>query len=194
MATQAICSIPECGKTHLAKGWCRKHYLRNYRTGKTSTDRTPAGAGLEWLISVAMAYDGDECLSWPFGRNAYGYGLATVDGQQKIASRILCEMVHGAPPNTNYDAAHSCGFGAQGCTTKSHLRWDTRAGNMADKIAHGTLLRGERSNLSKLSEADVREIRELAKTGAQREIAAHYGIDQSTVSDIKRRKSWAHLD
>ena len=49
---------------------------------------------------------------------------------------------------------------------------------------------GERHSQSKLTESAVRAIREDTRT--QKEIAADHGISQAHVSDIKRRKFWAH--
>lgn len=189
MATSAICSIPDCGKPISAKGWCKGHYLRWYRHGDPRAGGTFIGYPEQFLKEVAFKHEADECLFWPFGHNSYGYAVF----QCKIVSRLVCEETHGPPP-PKADAAHSCGKGAQGCIAKAHLSWKSRAANLEDKKEHGTHIFGEQSNLAKLSEADVREIRELAAHGNQRNIAEMFGINQSTVSDIKRRKSWAHLD
>lgn len=51
--------------------------------------------------------------------------------------------------------------------------------------------RGEGSNLAKLNDEKVLKIR--AATGLQREIASHFGVTQTLVSQIKSRKVWAHL-
>nr|WP_155997857.1 hypothetical protein [Ochrobactrum sp. UNC390CL2Tsu3S39] len=106
-------------------------------------------------------------------------------------SRYVCEKTNGPSPDKNYDCAHSCGKGHLGCVNPKHLSWKTRADNLADTVIHGTHRRGERSNLSKLTEAEVFEIK--YSTANQRQTAAQYGIDQSTVSDIRRGKSWAWL-
>lgn len=193
MAAPRICSIPNCGNPHQAKGLCRKHYLRKYKTGKLHLERTAPGEPFEWLARVALAYEGDECLEWPFGRNAYGYGIVTYKAKQRIASRVICEIVNGSPPHAKDEAAHSCGNGHLGCVNKKHLSWKTRSGNHADRVIHGTASRGERSNFAKLTENDVINIRDLSRSLKQREIASFYGVDQSTVSDIIRGKSWFWL-
>jgi len=72
-----------------------------------------------------------------------------------------------------------------------NLRYDTRVGNAADRLLHGTHQRGERSGNSKLTEAQVLAIR--ADTRLQGIIAEEYGIEQACVSKIKLRKSWAWL-
>ena len=57
-----------------------------------------------------------------------------------------------------------------------------------------SIVRGGRSNLAKLTDADVLEIRRRYAEGAlQRELAAAYGIRQTNVSQIVRRQTWTHL-
>ena len=74
----------------------------------------------------------------------------------------------------------------------SNLRWDTPRNNQLDRAKHGTSNRGERCASAKLTEAQVRAIR--ADTRLQREIAAEYGVRENTISRIKSRKRWGHLE
>lgn len=41
MATKSLCSIPECGKTAFARGWCKAHYLRWFRHGDPEAGGRP---------------------------------------------------------------------------------------------------------------------------------------------------------
>lgn len=55
-------------------------------------------------------------------------------------------------------------------------------------------LPGESNAFSKLSDKDVLEIRVLLETGiSQEKIAQLYGVFQTTISRIKRGKSWTHI-
>lgn len=74
----------------------------------------------------------------------------------------------------------------------SNLRYGTRKSNEADKKTHGKTVRGERSNLSKLTEEQVLKIRSDQR--AQHLVAVDYGVSRMTISDVKRRKSWAWLE
>jgi hypothetical protein len=58
--------------------------------------------------------------------------------------------------------------------------------------AKGRSPRGTRNGHTSLSDDDVRAIRN--DTRAQQAIAAEYGIHQTTVSYIKRRATWAHIN
>lgn len=55
----------------------------------------------------------------------------------------------------------------------------------------GSVDRGEDQYAARLSEGDVRDI--LASTESGRALASKYGGTFQTISDIRRRKRWAHL-
>jgi hypothetical protein len=145
------------------------------------------------LREVVLAYDGDECLIWPFSKNMHGYGQVYYEGRNQTVHRIVCEKVHGTPVAPRNNAAHSCGNGEQGCVTKGHLSWKTPKGNAEDTVAHGKSLRGDRNPWVKITEDDVLEIYSLRGTALQREIARRYGVTNSLVSKIHCGKAWGWL-
>jgi 5-methylcytosine-specific restriction endonuclease McrA len=54
--------------------------------------------------------------------------------------------------------------------------------------------KGEKCNLAKLTEADVLEIRRLIDLKYKHKVIAEmFGIARNSVSNIKTRKSWAHI-
>ncbi len=82
------------------------------------------------------------------------------------------------------------------CCNPEHLFLGTHKENTHDMITKGRMRSfiGENSPSAILSEADVREIRNLLKNGQKQvTIAKAYGLKQSTISDIKRRKNWSHV-
>jgi hypothetical protein len=86
---------------------------------------------------------------------------------------------------------HECAHG-DGDRTNAHLanlRWATPTENNGDKHAHGTIRRGERNPVAKLTNAEVARIKRDTRT--QCEIAAAYGVSQSSVSRIRNNKTWA---
>jgi hypothetical protein len=89
-----------------------------------------------------------------------------------------CEVRHldGDPSNNRLD----------------NLAWGTKAENQADKLRHGTILRGTANPANKLSEADVLAIR--ASNKKQVDLAQVYGVSQPIISAILLRKIWKHLD
>lgn len=194
MATNRICSIPDCGKKHHSRTYCKMHYTRWTKHGDPlETIIALNGEPERFYQDVVLAYDGDECLIWPYAK-ANGYGVLTRDGKTRRAHRLVCEEINGPPPTPKHDAAHSCGKGHLACVTKGHLFWKTRAENQADRIRHGTSNRGERHGMAKLTEAEAREIRAIRSAETNTTIAARYGISHRTVSDIQTGKSWGWVE
>jgi len=105
----------------------------------------------------------------------------------------MCILAHGEPPTPAHQASHSCGKGHEGCVSPRHLRWATASENEADKIDHGTVRRGSSINTAKLTEADVRQIRELYDSVGRAALARRYGILPTTVWQVATRRSWAWL-
>lgn len=77
----------------------------------------------------------------------------------------------------------------------SNLKWGTRYDNIDDKIKHGTLPIGERNPASRLTEAQVKLIRELYKTTktSTYKLAKEFGVAVMTISDILTYKTWTHI-
>jgi hypothetical protein len=138
---------------------------------------------------LALPRKGEGCIAWPFARDK---GIAKVwfRGRMQSAARVVCEVVHGPAPDQTAQAAHSCGNAHLGCVAPWHVAWKSPRQNQADRLVHGTHNRGERHPLVKLTAEQVRDIRVLAKSIVQRDIAAYYAIAQQTVSDIVRGKRW----
>lgn len=201
MANSRICEIPNCGKTHLAHGLCRSHYMRKIRHGDPLAGRTADGVPIEHLRAVLSDRSSKGCVIWPYGRDSDGYGQIWKDGRVQRVHRIVCEEANGAPATPELQAAHSCGNGHEGCCNPAHLRWATPAENQADRLVHGTSYRGRRNGPSKLprtravlDESSVRVIRQkLADGNSCRSLANVYGVSSMTISKIGRRVLWAHV-
>lgn len=189
----AICSVDACECRAIAKGFCDNHYRRWKKFGDPTAGGPTPGEVHRFFRDVVLAYDGDECLVWPFASTSAGYAQVVRNGRLQIASRAVCEEAYGAPPSPLHHAAHSCGNGARGCVAKRHLSWKTPAGNAADKAEHGTVLCGEAHPNARLSQADVECIRSLRGAARQAEIAQRYGISRSYVSEIQTGRKWAAL-
>lgn len=189
----SICSVEGCDGKHYGRGWCSKHYQLWWRTGSIVTTHTEEGAPMRFLQEVAAKYEGADCLIWPYGRSGEGRAQVWADGKVKRACRVLCEMVHGAPPAADWESAHSCGNGHLACVNPKHLSWKTRAGNEADKLIHDTHNRGARNGQSKLTDDKVRAIRGLAGVSPKSHIAKQFGVSRSTVQLIHKGARWGHL-
>ena len=81
-----------------------------------------------------------------------------------------------------------------------NLRWDTAKNNQADRLRHGrgvhvTNPKGEDIWWAKLTEKDVKRIRKLYASGRhnQTELSEIFGVYQTLISRIIRRKAWCHV-
>lgn len=191
-----FCSFPGCDNPKspkAAKGLCNSHYWQLHKGRELTPLSYRRNVTEPWLLEH-VDHDGDECLIWPFQR-LQDSGAAAVKwkGKQTVAARVMCQLVHGTPPSPKHEAAHSCGNGHKGCVNPKHLRWATHAENEADKLIHGTRVRGEQMYNAKLTVKDVLEIRSLAGKISQSKMGARYGVNQAVISSVVRRKTWAHV-
>jgi hypothetical protein len=154
---------------------------------------TKPGEPLRFILEVALPHKGVECLTWPFNKNSKGYGRILIGGKKAIASRYVCELVHGAPPTPEHDAAHRCGKGHKGCIAPGHLSWKTPAENKADELIHGTRNRGDRNGRAKITEAEARVILALKGIKTQKELAERFSVSKQTVDRIHSGRRWSWL-
>jgi hypothetical protein len=73
-----------------------------------------------------------------------------------------------------------------------HLFLGTQRDNIADRVAKGRSARGTAVEQAKLTAADVLAIRTAStdERGEQTRFAREYGVAQSTISLLLRRKTW----
>ena len=158
------------------------------------TRRTAKHGEIDAWVAATLATETDACIVWPFAVSSRGYGGLLRGGRWRSANNYVCELAHGPAPTPKHHAAHApvvCHTPL--CCNKRHLRWATHEENQQDRRFDGTDPRGERNGNSKITEDDVREIRQLSGFTSQRVIASMFGISQPSVSEIVSRQKWAHI-
>lgn len=86
--------------------------------------------------------------------------------------------------------------GLRACFNPDHLYLGDAKSNALDRVAYGISygVRGEAHTNSKLTEADVRKIRDMLNAGfKQTSIAQAFNVSQRLISHIKHRKRWHHI-
>lgn len=194
-----ICCIKGCDLPSLALGLCNKHWRRTKAYGSPAVTQRHGGMFIgktpevRFKMQYKIATTG--CWEWVSGKDADGYGLFSglVNGTPyRRAHRWSWAFHNNAPIPKWGNICHTCDNPS--CVNPEHLWLGTAMDNQQDKHRKGRANApfGEQIPGSKLLEQQVLAI--IADPRPASRIAAEYGIAAGTVSDIKRRKSWAHLD
>lgn len=134
-------------------------------------------------VSVGSA---DGCWPWRLS-TARGYGQVWIDGRNRKASHVA--LILSGQPRTDRNALHSCDNPI--CCNPAHLSWGTQAKNRRESAERGRAARGERVSTARLTERDVLSIR--SSPVSPEELARTYGVAQSTVYAVLRRRTWRHV-
>jgi len=143
-----------------------------------------------FFASRSIYNESTGCREWSLRRNATGYGQAKHRGRNYMAHRLAWAMVHGPIPE-GMIVCHQCDNPS--CVNVKHLFLGTTQDNVDDKMHKGrhVVTRGSKSHHARLTEAHVAQI--LEDKRRQREVAAEYGVTQSTIAFIKSGKTWMHV-
>ena len=128
------------------------------------------------------------CHLWT-GSHRNGYGAVWTDGKMHRAHRVAFQFYKRQEPG-QLCVCHTCDTSA--CVNPEHLFLDTSAGNNADRDRKGRQKTptGERNGNSKLSNAEVVQIRDLCSLEGitQTQVAEMFGIATSHVSRLVKGK------
>jgi hypothetical protein len=205
----AVCAVAGCGKplSKGARGWCRLHYDRWRKYGDPLHARKLIGddeAALE--ANIDRSGGPDACHPWTGRQGNDGYGWAKKDGRPKLAHIAAWEFKNGPRPKGS-ELDHECHNQAirddrclpgkcphRLCCNLRHIV--LRASKSEHAAATPGVAKRRHGRLGKLTEAQVRELRELLKDakGYQLdEIGERYGIRRSQAYRIKRGHAWRWL-
>lgn len=120
------------------------------------------------------------CIEYAGYRNADGYGWVTFRNRQMGAHRAEWIKKNGEI-EAGMMVLHKCDNPS--CINTDHLYIGSQHENMRDRSVRG------RTNLTKLSATEVKQIREKRKQGEYlKDIAAKYGVSVSMISFICRNE------
>lgn len=137
-----ICGVQDCDRDIFARDWCQKHYTRWLRHGdpeKTYHRRADDG----WTLLDRILDDVDaEGLCWLYTAcvDSSGYGRITVDGQGKLAHRLVYEELVGELPEEDDEENrltldHLCRV--RNCVNPDHLEVVTMRENTLRGMSPG---------------------------------------------------------
>lgn len=140
------------------------------------------------------------CWNWRLS-TVVGYGNGKINGKtvkiHRMSYAAFQDMdIDDLPNSLEFHVLHRC-IDNRKCCNPDHLYLGTKQDNMRDCIEQGRhdRFRSSHKQRRKLSDEDVRAIRELCVRGElHRVIAKNYDIGVTDVSAIKRRINYAHVD
>lgn len=123
-----VCSVDRCGRPHRAKGYCRAHYLRQWRHDDLRPDDLIVDRALTseerfWPNVQPTGF----CWLWTAGQNGAGYGSFSFEGRDSLAHRVAYELLVGPIPE-GLVLDHLCRITL--CVNPDHLDPVTQAVNM----------------------------------------------------------------
>jgi hypothetical protein len=149
----------------------------------------------------------DECWDWTAGKNKKGYGEFSSnlrDGKHTHAHQIAWILCNKKEIPDRLCICHSCDNTA--CCNPKHLFLGTNQENTQDKMSKGRWSsrflygkehpqHGENSKIHKLTENDVKTIREMWASGKHtlRGLASQFGVSHGVINNINHGRKWAWL-
>ena len=131
-----------------------------------------------------------ECWLWTGSCNEFGHGQFRYESKAWKAHRFSYFLANGELPAPPLIVRHKCK--SKNCVNPEHLEPGTKKQNSADRIRDETDNRGEKNSAVKLTEVQVREIRQSNKS--QEDLAKEFGVCKVNISAIINKKSWAWLE
>ena len=125
----------------------------------------------------------EECWEWTGTRTGKGYGKLTWGNGRNVFAHRASLILHVRPAPPGLWVLHHCDNPP--CVNPSHLYTGTVRDNAKDMVRRG------RSGLAKITAANARHIRVMARDGAPPgRLARMFGVAEVTVGSIVRGKSW----
>lgn len=141
-----------------------------------------------------------QCWIWAGAKLKSGYGQFNINKTPHLAHRISWAIKNGPITNERPFVLHKCDNSS--CCRPEHLFDGTQKMNIHDAIKKSRNsmpprndLKGEKHGRVKLKNHQVAEIRDRYSAGgvSQESLGKIYGVTQTAIGQIVRRKHWAHI-
>ena len=140
----------------------------------------------------------DDCWMWvgaihlpnKCGQRYGQFGLSENGKKTNFRAHRLAWMLCNGQIPDGYVVMHSCDVPL--CCNPAHLKAATQAENLADRDRKGNTARGSKQGASKLTEAQVSEIKQSNESGSA--LGRKYGVHATTILKIKHGVNWTHVN
>lgn len=153
---------------------------------------------------MAKVHKTENCWEWTGVKTPEGYGVLSIGGRGRsrnvVASRLSFQLFKGEIP-AGLNVCHKCDN--RGCVNPEHLFVGTQLDNIRDMIRKGRSnytgalnpRKGEAHGMSKLTEADVREIRSTYKryVVTRPMLAKKFGVSRDIIGSVLCWEIWKHV-
>jgi hypothetical protein len=152
----------------------------------------------EKLERLKMNYEShvirkDGCWSWSGVVDKNGYGQIPCGYHKNTKAHRASWLFNNGEIISGMLVCHKCDNPP--CTNPEHLFLGTHKDNNLDSIKKNRAVVGSRQPKAKLTEEDVKKIRELLKNGVKgRRIAKDFGVAPSQICNINKGISWKHVE
>lgn len=138
-----------------------------------------------------------DCWEWTGAKTGFGYGHMGISGRRQVYAHRLSYVIHNGPIPPGMHVCHSCDNPK--CVNPGHLWVGTAQDNAIDRDAKGRHPSkvGSECGAAKLTESDVTNIRERAKSrklGDINSMAREFGVTRGTIYTVIARLTWTHID
>ena len=188
------CSVSECNSPIATKGYCNRHYLRQYRGNPIDKKSCYELTLNERFYGFFEVDELTGCWLWTGGKNKKGYGQFKYKMKSYIAHRLSYEL-HVGTLTPGMLVCHSCD--TPPCVNPSHLFLGTNQDNTDDKFKKGRNrhANGMDNGNRKLTDDNVVEIKSLLKGGeSYAAIGRLFGVRGENISFIAKGKTWSHIN
>jgi hypothetical protein len=131
-----------------------------------------------------------QCWMWCSHRDRKGYGITAK--KRGFAHRRMYNLVYGKFDDDLF-VLHKCDNPS--CVNPEHLFLGTMGDNISDKMSKGRQVKGERQGGSKLTKADIIDIRTSCRGGESwSSVARRHHIHKRHVGRIMSKYAWKHVE
>lgn len=131
------------------------------------------------------------CWVWKGHCRNFGHGTFWAN-KQKTSPHRYSYTLHNGPIPSGLGVLHKCD--TPGCCRPDHLFLGDQSANMQDAASKGRTTQGTKNSRAKLTEDQVREIRQLVASGERREsVATKFGLSKNAVTPIVNGTGWKHV-
>lgn len=137
------------------------------------------------------------CWLWKGAKDKQGYGQFKINKKQIKAHRVAWTLLHGEIPD-KFIIMHSCDNPP--CCNPDHLKLGTPKDNAMDRSLKGRSYgggpklpaKGEKNGSAKLTEIQVKHLRQLFKNGvSKRALSEIFNVSRTNIKNIVNNTTWS---